>query len=195
MSDESGMNVVADAQLEQAVSQAVDAVTSVPEEDSTTLVLSSGAVVRVKRISERLIQRVWMQFERPKPPMVKIEQGGKTWMEPNYDDPVYADEERRYQLQLIEAMKRIFLLRGMEIVKLPEGQPPYEEDTTWESELEAIGLDVPESGPLRYLEWLYYRIAPLDDDALRVQEAINKLAGVSQEDIDAAMASFRRDGR
>jgi len=177
-----------------AVAQAVEAAVAAAEaaRPDGTIVLSSGAVVRPLEVPDALIQKLWMQFPEPSPPQVTITEGSKTWKQANPDDPDYQRALQRRTLQIGEGMFRIMAIKAMEIVALPPGVDPYAEDMVWADELEALGFEVPAVGLSRYLEWLRDRILPRSSDLDALQSACMALAGISEEEVDAAVARFQR---
>jgi len=155
---------------------------------------STGAIVEALETPTNLAQRIWAQFPEPKPPMIKRKDGSREWMEPNFNSPSFIAAQDERTIAVGEAMLKLQMLKAMKIHQLPEGVPPYEEDDTWEEELEAIGLSVPskKQKTARYLEWLRYRIIPTSGDLSRLQMLGTRRSGVSEEEIDAAIDRFQR---
>jgi len=163
----------------------------IEEEPMELMTLSSGAVIKPKRLPELMLNRLWAQFPSPLPPEVEIKKGGKTWTEPNYDDPAYKRAVSRRAVDIGESTLKLMLLKAIEIVTLPPGVKPFEEDQEWKEDYEALGAEVPVSLTAQRLEWLRYRILVNNTDFERVQDACLKLAGVKQEDVDAALDRFQ----
>jgi len=175
---------------EEKVVQAVENVAEGKDEFSPEVTLSNGARVLCKALPNSMLSRIWTQFPEPKPPMVEIESGGKRWKEPNPDDPEYIAALRERTLNISEAVQRLTLLRGVEVVGLPEDIKPFEEDDDWLEELAWLGVVVPTSPAARYVEWLRYRVITTADDYEKIQSMCNRLSGVTEEDIAEAEKLF-----
>jgi len=173
------------------VNEAVEAVAAQGEEAfSPEVTLSNGVRVLCKALPGYVVQRIWQQFPEPVPPMVEITEGGKTWQEPNPDDPAFQAATRQRAMDLTEAIQRVTLLMAIEILELPEGILPYEEDTYWEAEYRWVGLPVPEAPNPRYVEWLCFRVITRSEDFELIQTTCNRVAGVTEEDLAAAEKLF-----
>ncbi len=161
-------------------------------EGEHTVRTSTGALLRVSSPPDRLIQALWRKYPEPRVPMIERKDGTKTTLEPNPDDPAYlqAREERVWLVN--DGIERITFLKGVEIVELPEGVPPFDKDDGWADEYEdLLGYPPPEKRTARYMEWLNYRIVPNSADMNLITEVIRELSGVDEEDIEAAEESFR----
>lgn len=168
------------------------AVEIVEEETKDILVTTStGAVVKVLETPAHLLQRVWEKYPEPKVPQQTIKEGDREWVEDNPDDPDYLAAVEARTLNVYSASSNIILLKGIEVVSLPEGVSDFDHDKAWIEEYEVMMLDIPESRAARYLEWIRYRVAPRIDDLAAIQDAESKALGVTKEAVDAAEASFR----
>ncbi len=179
-----------DKELSAALDKASENMEQLP--DDFTFVTSTGAVIEAIEPPDNIMQRVLAQFPERDPPIITVVQGAKTWKEPNANDPDYIRKRRRRMVLLGEAVLKVNMFRGMVILELPKDQPKYEDDTEWIEEYEAIGLDVPDKKQktARYLEWLRYRILPSAMDMEGLRKAGNRLEGIKEEDVEAAMATF-----
>jgi hypothetical protein len=151
---------------------------------------STGALLRPKKLPDLLVQQLWSRFPIPQPPTVEVRGHGKTWREPNPDDPTYRRALQQRTLDVGEAMLRLTLLRGVEVVELPANVLPYEQDTEWLEDMEYLGVTLPESKAGRYVEWLRYRVVVTNEDFIALQRACTRLAGVTEEDVQAATELF-----
>ncbi|MBD3268508.1 hypothetical protein GF373_17710 [bacterium] len=179
------------AQNDQATEAAVKAVEESTQEQSGIITLSNGVRVKITRIPDLMVQRLYTQFDPPEPPEVEVNSGGKTWTEPNYDDPGYQNALERRTMNIVRGLTSLILLRGFKIVSTPEGFPKYKEDDTWEEELELFGVAIPENPLKRKLLWLEYRVVETSDDLEKIQELSQKQSGISEEDIEIAQERFR----
>jgi hypothetical protein len=164
------------------------------DKDPTIVTLSSGVVVKARTVPDNLVLKFREKNPAPNPPMVEVNAGGKTWEEPNPDDPAYLKALEDYHNKIGLAMIDMILLVGMKILETPEDFVPYEDDDMWELELEALGLDVPEKPISRKIEWLRLRVAPSTNDINIITRAYQNAAGISEEEIQAAADQFRGTG-
>ena len=157
----------------------------------STIVLSSGAEIKPLEIPDMLIQMLYSSFPSPKPPIVEIKSGGRTWVQDNPDDPRFAEAKTTRDQELSAAMINLVLLRGMEVITLPSSIPPVD-DLTWPDELALMGLAVPEFGAGRALVWLKRFVVPRSSDLAAVQSAALALSGATEEAITEAQDRFQR---
>lgn len=174
-----------------AEAAAANAVQEAEKEENMIITLSNGVKVRVKPLPDLLLRKLYTQYEAPEPPEVEVTSGGKTWTEPNPDDPAYQDAMRRYTMNIANGVVNLHLLKGFDIIETPDDIPEYEEDDTWEDELAAIGIDIPDNPLQKRLAWIEYRIVASNSDMDKIQEASQKLSGVTEEDVAAAQEQFR----
>jgi hypothetical protein len=154
--------------------------------------LSTGVVVTVHPVPQKIYDVIRMRH--PDPPVPVVEDTRTATGEPmryeNRDDPDYraalAEAERARQTAWAEAS----LLFGLPDVEVPEGwQPPVEE-------LEYLtgGQWKPREGEKgRKLDYIEWGLLAVVGDYQRVQAAINQLAMVSEEAVDAVEVTFRGD--
>jgi len=174
-----------------ATAAASAAVEDAKKEADPTITLSNGVVVKVKPLPDLLMRKLYSKFDPPEPPEVEINSGGKTWTEPNYDDPNYENAMRKYTMTIADGIANLILLRGFDIISKPDHIPDYEEDDTWEEELEAVGLEIPEKPLERKLSWMEYRIVETNNDLDAIQTASQRLSGISEEEVEEAQERFR----
>ena len=178
---------------DRAVQAAVATIEAVERVKEETITLSNGVVVKPKPLPDLVIQQLYRETSRPKPPMVEVEDvpGGKKWMEENPNDPGHLERLEEYTLHISNSMTNLTLLRGFDIVKLPPEVLPMKKDKTWEMELELLGL-APANNPVaKELAWRRYRVVSSSGDLDKILEASQRLSGVSEEDIEAAEERFR----
>jgi hypothetical protein len=180
------------AQAATAAVNAADAESVDDDEELSSVVkLNNGITVRVKPLPDLLVQRLYTQYDMPEPPMVEVESNGKTWEEKNYNDPAYQDEVTRYTMRIAAGITNLMLLRGFEVLEKPDHIPDYEDDDTWELELELVGVDIPSDTHRKRLMWREYRLLENSYNMDLVQTRSQKLSGVSEEDIVRAQERFR----
>lgn len=170
------------AQTETAVGKVVK-----PSPLPSELHLSSGLLVRVKRVPPMLLADIIREIPRPEPPTMWIEDLGRN--EANPSDPDYLDRVQTWEAQIAMAMADCFLLMGVEILELPEGIPDPK-TTTWTKKFKALGRPVSSDPDLRRLLWLKY-VALSDDDLKMVMGAVGQLSMVKEGDVAKATDLFR----
>jgi len=191
MADEKDRALSAEAE-EEATLAAEAAANSTPDAEDMTFMTSTGVLVRALPLMDNMIQRIYAQLPEPDPPVVETTQGSKTIRVVNDSDPTYKRQLMQWTMQVSEALMKLSLLKGMEILELPPDIVPYEDDDEWEDELSAFGLKPPEGKAARYLEWVRYRILPQQADTDKLQERATMLAGISKEELEAEISRFRR---
>lgn len=163
------------------------------EADKSVLTLVSGAVIKAKPVPDMVLQAMFSQYPEPKPPILETEVRGRMIREANLSDPDYLIAVEARNRVLSDAMHNLTLLRGLKILQLPPDVVEYDKDDEWEKELSDLGVDIPEKETLRRLLWLRYRIVISPNDLVKLQEEGMRLAGTSEEEIQAAMARFQRE--
>jgi len=164
--------------------------------------LSTGVVLRGRKVSSSLLIEVITSMTRPKPPVYFNEKMGRQ-ME-NLDDPDYIERVQAYKYEQAGAMVTVMISQGTEIVSVPEGmEGPHpvkkkgkKEETwpEWLAEYELLKLPMrPESAAWRYLTWVKFKAAPADEDLKLIQEVVGRLSGVREADAKAAEEFPERD--
>jgi hypothetical protein len=170
---------------------AAQVVTADTQDAKDTLTMVTGAVVRVKPMKDRLAFKLYQMYPEPKPPINHITVEGKEWNEENPNDPEYIAALAAYRTSTYEAYTKILLMTCVEVVSLPDGVLPFDQDTEWIDEMKMLGFECNYANRLeRWLDWLTYRIVVSSADQTRIQELASKLAGVTEEQIKAAEDSF-----
>lgn len=102
-----------------------------------TLALSSGAILKLKRVSDVAINRAVFAIEKPTVPQHYIADDDR--YEDNPDDPEYKDAMLEWSVRTIEVARRILFYLGTECLSVPEGMFRPEEDG-WLTLLHAAGV-------------------------------------------------------
>ena len=151
--------------------------------------LSTGVILKIKPVPKFFIFSVTSRITKPKPPFVFNESKGRE--EENPDDPDYHEALEKWANDVANAGNDVAILRGSEIKSIPEGIPgPNSEE--WKNEMEVFGLPMIDNPVARYLEWVKAIAAPLDRDINLLLGEIGRLTGVSEADVEDAVARFRR---
>ena len=154
--------------------------------------LSTGVTVTVHPVPQKIYDVIRMKH--PDPPVPILEDDRTATGEPmryeNPDDPDYRKALREAERARQTAWAEASLLFGLPDMQVPDGwEPPTEE-------LEYLtgGQWQPRQGEKgRKLDYLEWELLAVVGDYQRVQAAINQLAMVSEEAVDAVEATFRGD--
>lgn len=159
---------------------------------ANTVTLSTGVVLRLKRAAAWALTEVQRQMAlgQPKPPVYHNPDKGRD--EVNEADPAYVEALAAHLLRLTERLYEVCVATGTEIVSLPEGLPPPQDDG-WRDVLASVGIPLSDDPRRRYIEWVKYVAAPGNDDWNTVTTPLLRQVGTLEEDIAAAVALFRRD--
>ncbi|GAF79299.1 unnamed protein product [marine sediment metagenome] len=155
-------------------------------EDIVTL--SSGVRLKIRAVPRNFIFAVTAKFEKPKVPRYMNEQKGKEEENPN--DPNYLDATEKYLLNLADASNNVVLLRGTEIVGIPD-DVPGPDSKQWKEEMTVLEMSMIDNKRARYLAWVKGIAAPLESDINGLFTEIGRLTGVSEEDVAQAAERFR----
>ena len=84
------------------------------------------------------------------------------------------------------------MVLGTEVDTIPEGMESPGDDN-WIDDLEFCGIEVDRENPrARYLAWLQWYAIKNNDDLQRVMAGSRESAGISEEEVDNSVNSFRR---
>jgi hypothetical protein len=154
-----------------------------------TVLLSSGIVLKVRPVPPLAIRQAVMNVERPRVPIVFIEEKGRE--EENPDDPGYRDALVEYRIATGMAAMKALLVLGTQVESLPDGLSGPEDDG-WLEELQDAGLDIEASSPrARYLAWLQFYALKTNEDLAAAMDGPRKASGITEEDVALAVQSFR----
>ncbi len=156
------------------------------------LTLSNGIVLALRPIPPGIIERALARLEKPKVPRWK--NPDKDVEEENPGDPEYVAALEAYQLQRNVTAANTLLLVGTAMKEIPEGLYGPEEVGLWfDQELMAhLGIEAnTETNYDRYLAWLELYAMAKQGDILAVFSILNRIAGIGEEDVQAAVAGFR----
>lgn len=162
------------------------------QEVNTRLVLSNGAVVRVRPLPSHILMKLYQKYPEPKPPIVEVETQGKKIRESNPSDPTYlAALESRTEV-IGNLMMDLTLLRGMVVEELSADVVPYE-DPAWAEELDYLGVSLPAKDCVeRRLQWLRYMVVPTQEDLINIRQVADSLSQLTEGEVRAAEESFQR---
>jgi hypothetical protein len=155
------------------------------EEGDNLVTLSTGVVVRLKKANPMTLITVMAGEPRPSPPTYRDKKMGR--LVENPDSPDYQARVQDWEAHYNERLLNAFIQGGTEIVTVPKGVPKINDDG-WVDTLNVLGIDtskrdVPAWRHIHYIK----NVACQDEKDLSViQEGVQKLSGVSEEDVDKA---------
>lgn len=153
------------------------------------ITLSTGVVLKVKPVPKHFIFTVTSRFEKPAVPVYYNESKGREEENPN--DPDYAEAVEMYVADVANAAVDVALLRGTEVVSIPDGFPDHN-SKYWKEEMEVLGMPLKTKERARYLAWIKAMVCPLEEDIEILMEIIGQHTGVSEADTAEAVERFRR---
>lgn len=170
----------------------VEAVMALEESDekfqSDEITLSSGLRLRLKEVPKHFIYGVTKDIPAPQVPLINID--GKKRPIENPDDPDYQEAVEKWIVVTANAATDVALLRGTEVLELPEGMIGPE-STAWIEEMEVLGMPMRDNSRARYLNWLKAIGVPKEEDLAALMEALGRLTGVNEDDVADAVERFR----
>lgn len=158
------------------------------KEDPNQTRLSSGVVLRHKRVPPMVLAKLDEKYTDPAMPSVWDAEKERNI--PNPNDPEYLRALEQNRMRRGTAMIDVLIGMGTEIEYIPEGmQTPDDEE--WVENLSFIGIEVPKLKIGKYLAWVKYYAA---EDARDIQLLAKKgsaALGVTEEDVAEAIANFQ----
>ena len=155
------------------------------------ITLSNGIVLALRPIPPGIIERALARLEKPKVPRWK--NPDKEVEEENPGDPEYVAAVEAYQLQRNETAANTLFLVGTAVKEIPEGLLGPEDDGWLDAELmKHLGVEAnTETAYDRYLAWLQLYAMAKQRDIWNTMAVVNRMAGIGEEDVRAAVAGFR----
>lgn len=151
---------------------------------------ANGIVIGFKFVPPHLLAKVAERFPQPTPPVVEIKDKGVS--EPNPNDPTYLVAKEKWGEDLQRASSDTSLVAGTFCESVPDNKC-HPEDMEWLEMLTfaAGGVEPTFANQYdRYLAWLTtYAIASIKDYA-EVLARASGLAGIPEELVKAAVATF-----
>jgi len=156
--------------------------------------LSSGVVLALRPVPPFALQEALRQIREPEPPMWLNPDKGRE--EPNAGDPDYLAAIDRYVEVRLETIANVTMALGTDLKSCPESMPGPEDDV-WIEEMEVATdgrIAIPRTPPrARYVAWLRYRAMSRANDIAVVAALPLLLAGISEGEVAATLASFPGD--
>jgi hypothetical protein len=157
-------------------------------DDPNLTTLSSGVVLRHKRVPPMVLAKIDEKYVDPPIPTFYESTSDKYF--PNPDDPNYIEAKEKVVTDKGNALVDVLIALGTAIEYLPESmQSP--EDQEWVDELGLFGIEVPKLKTGRYLSWVKYYAAQSVSDFENMAKRGAKHLGVTEEAVATAIASFQ----
>ncbi len=155
------------------------------------LTLSNGIVLSLRPIPPGIIERAIARLEKPKVPKITLKDKGVEEENPN--DPEYIDALAIRERKVIETSTNVMLLVGTAIKSIPDGLYGPDTDGWFDAEMMGyLGVETEMKTKYdRYLSWLNLYGLACQEDVLVVLSAVTKMAGLGEEDVQAAVSRFR----
>lgn len=159
-------------------------------EDGRTLTLSTGVMLRLKKVPPILMADLATAASRlrPTPPVTYIPDLDRSEENPN--DPDYQKAMNDWFSMSMIDINNAFILKGTEVVKVPKGLPG-KDDADFLADMKILGRPA-ENDRERYLAWIKYIAAPDAEDVTAIIREVGRLSGVAESDVSEAISGFRR---
>lgn len=153
--------------------------------------LSSGVVLELGRAAPLLLTNVTKEMKEsnppPQPPMVFSEE--KSREEPNENDPQYLQARREWDAFLGLRIIDVLIATSSNVKSIPDGMISHDSDEFLEL-LEISGMTPRRTSMGLYTQWLQM-VGAQSDDIGQVGLTLLRIAGLSEEDVSDAEATFR----
>jgi hypothetical protein len=158
------------------------------------ITVSTGVVFKIKKAPSLAFQTIVANLKKNEPKVPILENKNKGRKEENPNDPDYLKAITEYDNKTNLALLDAAIILCTEIDSLPEGfEKP--EDPAWFENMAVAGISIEQLGidhkRQRYLSWVKFHAAPMDEDILAFNKEIARLNGVSEGDVTAAMAAYK----
>ena len=154
------------------------------------LTLSTGVVIQPLEISKQTVADLVARTPAPQPP--QYDPGNKGRLQPNYDAPSYKSAVTSHETQVSKPIFDYILLRGLEVVSVPDHLEPMDSDDWLEEMLYVLGLSEV-SDIERHLIWFREIAAPSQEDTMLLMYIISRDAFVGEKGVNDALASLKSD--
>ena len=169
-------------------------VTGTPADDDKqdTLRLSTGVVLRLRTPSAMVVESSFReaQKKKPKPPRTYIEAKGRE--EENPSDPVYVAATKQWKLETGMRGLRALIPSGTALETVPEDLPGPD-DADYVDLMASMTLDPGAGRFTRYVQWVLHVACAGVDDIDSLTNTLQRLIGVSEEDVAKAQSMFQGD--
>lgn len=159
------------------------------ELDSNLIKLSTGVVLKPKKIPSLALAELANKYKPPKVPKFFNKDIGREQENPN--DPDYVSELKQYELNLSTATVNTMIVLGTEIVSIPDNVMSLSSNEFIDL-LSSFDVDTNNLNKYKlYLLWVKYVAAPEDKDLELILEGVGSLSGVVERDVEREAQKFR----
>lgn len=153
------------------------------------ITLSTGVKLRCKAIPHWLISDLLDEYNdsRPKIPQY-FDERRKVWLD-NPDSDEYAKQITDWNIKTGIALSNSMIIEGSKIESLPKNITGPD-DSDWLERMASQKKDL-SNKYMVYLMWVKYVAGPKNEDTRIILQAVGRLSGVREEDVDEAVDSFR----
>ena len=152
--------------------------------------LSTGVVLRARKVPIMLIQSIERKFPMPKAPVTYIPE--KEREEINWEDPGYKAELKERETAMSNAYLNVISAYGTEVVSLPESIPAVMDDSWVEDFKDFYPDEIPETdNKRRYLAWISLVAAPTQEDLQLIAQEVSAQFSVPAHLVAEEMDGFR----
>ena len=162
------------------------------DDDQNTLTLSTGVVLKLRTPSEMVVESSFraLKKDEPKPPRMYIEAKGRE--EENPSDPDYLAALKQWKVNVGMRGLRALIPSGTTLESVPEGLPgPDDED--YLDLMASMTIDPGVGRFTRYVQWVLHVACAGVDDIDSLTKTLERLVGVTEEDVAKAQAMFQGD--
>lgn len=161
------------------------------EKKEQVIKMSTGVKLLCKKIPQYLYVDIINELNRDKPKVPTYYDEARGQMLENPDDEDYANKLRDWDIETGGAFTDALIIEGTEVYSLPNDKFPKHDDAMWLEKMRA--LHRPVDNPFTaYLLWVKYVAAPeAETDIGDIINHVGMLSGIREEDVDAALDSFR----
>lgn len=148
----------------------------------------SGITVKIRKVSPMIATDVARAFPDPNPPAQLVDYGepkGKV-LEANYSDPDYLKAKKANQEKMLEAIQRVYVLRGVVV----EGDD-WKEEVKEYREFMKEQTGVPVDEPSDLVVYVLRICVGSDGDLEDLLNAITRRSQPTPKEVDLAKGSFR----
>ena len=169
-----------EAKTDKAIAKQLDAVA----EEKDFVILSTGVELYVKQANPNILIRIMTAAKRPEPPIVFMKDIGREMENPN--DPDYISRVKAWEMDYNSGMLSALIALGTSLKFKPKHLPAADKDE-WIADYKSLGLPImPESKSWRYTTWVLFVAAVIDQDMKAIGDAVKKLSGVREADVQDA---------
>lgn len=154
-------------------------------EENPTITLSTGVVLRLKRVSFMRIQSIVAQFPDPEVPLIEDKERDRVIRNPNA--PFYLAQKAEREAERMMAVVDAIAVFGTDIEFVPDDLPKPTENS-WIEELEFVNIHVDrESDLARKLNWIKYVAVRDPEDLVRLSSEFNVQMGTAEGQVAAQL--------